>query len=157
KAADVTFDEAKQQVVEAWKKQKAFDLALAEAQKLADKAKGAASLKDVVTDPAKVSSPPPFSWMTTGSLGFGFGEPSLGRVPGVESAGNDSMNPVFGRRRGQAGVAPNETHACVYVVRFLSQEPSDEILRQQFLDSGLNFQVLGIAQRDRQQFIFDWY
>jgi hypothetical protein len=157
KAADVTFDEVKQQIVEAWKKQKAFELAVADAQKLADKAKGAKSLRDVVGDPAKVITPPPFSWMTTGSLAMGFGEPGISRVPNIDYAGNEFMKVVFGLKPDESGSAPNEPHTLVYVVRFVGQEPSDEILRQQFLDTGLNFQVLGIAQRERQQVNFEWY
>ena len=70
------------------------------------------------------------------------------------------MKAVFSLQPGQAAVAPNERHSRVYVVRFLSQEPSDEILRQQFLDTGrsfVNFQGRLIANQDRQEFVNDWY
>ena len=157
KAADVTFDEVKQQIVEAWKKQKAYELALADAQKLADKAKGAKALRDIVGDPANVITPPPFSWMTTGSLAMGFGEPGISRVPNIDYAGNEFMKVVFGLKADETGATPNEPHTQVYVVRLVGQEPSDEILRQQFLDTGLNFQVLGVAQRERQRINIEWY
>ena len=68
KPADVTLKEARPQVVEFWKKQKAFELALTDAKKLAEKAKAAASLAEVVPMPAKVITPPPFSWMTSRRL-----------------------------------------------------------------------------------------
>ena len=74
KPADVTLKDARPQVVEFWKKRKAFELALAEAKKLAEKAKAAASLAEVVPDPTKVITPPPFSWMTAAALASAAGD-----------------------------------------------------------------------------------
>jgi hypothetical protein len=156
-AGDRTFDQAKKDIEEAWKLQKAFELAKADAQKLADKAKGAKSLKEVVGDDAKVVTPPPFSWLTTGSLAFGFNQPSLSAVPGIDFAGQDFMEGVFRLHPGEAGIAPNQPHSTVWVVRVLSQEPGDEILRQQFLDTGMNFQVLSIARGELFEVSREWF
>ena len=58
KPADITLADVRPQVVEFWKRQKAFDLAMTDAQKLANKAKEAMALRDVVSDPARIIAPP---------------------------------------------------------------------------------------------------
>lgn len=157
KAADVKLADAKKQVVEAWKKQKAYELALTDAQKLADKAKGAVALKDVVADPSKIITPPPFSWMTTGSLAAGFGQPEPSRVEGIELAGPEFMHAIFALSTGQTGVAPNHAHSRVYVVRVTSQAPDEELLRQQFLETGLTREVMLVARQELfETTITDW-
>jgi len=140
--------EVRQQVVEAWKFTKALELAKAEAQKQADKAQGAASLKEIVADPTKVITTIPFSWLTTGSLAFGSGMPSLSEVDGIELAGTEFMDAVFSLKPGQAGVAVNQSHRTVYVVRVVSQEPSDDVLKEQFLESGQTPPVRMVANFD---------
>ena len=154
--ADVTFDQVRDQVVEAWKMKKAFGLAQDEARKLAEKARSAASLKEVV-DPTKVVTTLPFSWLSTGSLAFGFGEPSLSTIPGIDLAGHDFMEGVFSLHPGETGIAPDQPHKKVYVVRVLTQEPADDVLREQFLESGLNFQVMNVAQREMFRTSLAWY
>jgi hypothetical protein len=155
KAADVTLKEARPRVIEFWKKRKAYDLALAEAKKLADKAKGASALAEAVPDATKVVTPPPFSWITTG--GFGFGQPELSSVTGVELPGREFMQSVFALQPGETGAGPNQSHHKVYVVRILNQEPDDERLRNQFLESGYNNMVLMLARGETQQTQMDWY
>jgi len=155
KPADVTLKEARPQVVEFWKKQKAFELAQVDAQKLAEKAKGTASLADVAPDSTKLVLTPPFSWMTPG--GFGFGQPELSTVPGVELAGREFMQSVFALKEGESGTAPNQAHSKVYVVRVLKQDPDDERLRAQFLESGYNNLVLMLAQGEALHTSVEWY
>jgi len=148
KGADVTLKDARPQVVEFWKRRKAFELALADAQKLADKAKGSALLADVVPERNQLITPTAFSWMTTG--GFGMGQPEMSAVPGIELAGREFMQGVFALAPGQAGVAPNQSHSKVYVVRATAQEPDDERLRTQFAEMGYNQLVLMLANGERQ-------
>jgi hypothetical protein len=155
KDADVTLKEAREQVVAFWKQRQAFDLALAEAKKLAEKAKSAESLASAVPDATKVVTTPPFSWMTTG--GFGFGQPELSQVPGIELAGREFMQSVFMLSPGETGAAPNQSHAKVYVVKVLTQDPEEEKLREQFLESGYNQMVLLLAQGEAVQTSVDWY
>lgn len=155
-AADITFDKVKPQLEAAWKKKKAFEMAQDEAKKLAAKATAAKSLKDVV-DPTKVITPPPFSWLSGGSLAFGFGEPEISPVMGIDLAGREFMEGVFKLSPGQTGTAPNLPHTVVYVVRAVSQEPSEEILRQQFLETGVTFPLLMVASRERGEVLRDWY
>jgi hypothetical protein len=148
KPSDVTLKEVRPQVVEVWKKRKAFELAKADAQKLADKAKGAIILADIVPDRTKIVDPPAFSWMTTG--GFGMGRPEFSTVPGIEMAGREFMQGVFALKPAEGGIAPNESHSRVYVVRAKSQEPDDARLQLQFSEMGYNQLVLMLASGERQ-------
>jgi hypothetical protein len=155
KPADITLADVRKEVVAFWKRQKAFELAKADAEKLAEKARGAMSLRDVVADPARIIAPPPFSWMTTGSIGFG--RPEYSRPAGIELAGRDFMQAVFAMQPGETGVAPNNAHRIVYVVRVISQEPDDEKLQQQFLESGYNQLVMMVAQSETMYTSAQWW
>jgi hypothetical protein len=155
KAADVTVKQVRPQVVEFWKQQKAFELALIDAQKLAEKAKGAATLAEAVPDATKVINTPHFSWMTAG--GFGFGQPELSTVAGIDLPGREFMQSVFALKAGETGAAPNQAHSKVYVVRAVSQDPDDERLRTQFLESGYNQLVLMLAQGEALHTSVQWY
>jgi hypothetical protein len=146
KTADVTLQEARPKVIEFWKKRQAYDLALAEAQRLADKAKSAMSLSDVVPDATKIVTTPPFAWMTAGS--FGMSGPELSPVAGIDLAGQEFMQGVFALQPGQSGAAPNQAHSRVYVVRVLAQDPDDEKLRTQFLESGYNELVVMLGRNE---------
>jgi hypothetical protein len=152
KAVDVTLKEVRPQIVEFWKKRKAFELALTDAQKLADKAKTAGSLADAVPDPTKIVAPPAFSWVTSGN--FGMGQPELTTIKEIELAGRDFMQGVFALKPGETGTAPNQPHSRVYVVRATSQEPDDARLQTQFSEMGYNQLILMLASGERQ---YAWY
>ncbi len=148
KPADVTLKDARAQVIEFWKTRQAFELALADAKQLAEKAKNAPSLADVASDRTKVVTPPAFSWMTQG--GFGMGQPEFSTVENIELAGREFMQGVFALKPGETGVAPNQPHSKVYVVRVISQEPDDARLQALFAESGANQQILMLAGGERQ-------
>ncbi len=157
---DVTLEEARSQVVEAWKRKQAFELATEEAKrKLADpKAKSATSLRDiVVADPAKLITPSAFSWLTSGALAFGFGEPELSRVDGIDLAGREFMEAVFALRPGENGLAPNQAHSTVYLVRLVSQQPEEATLRNEFMERGMTMEVMLVARDDMLQTFAEWY
>jgi hypothetical protein len=155
KPGDVTLADVRPQIVEFWKRQKAFELARVDAEKLAAKAQGPAALREVVPDPAKIVAPPAFSWMTTGAIGFG--RPELSRPDGIDLAGQEFMEALFALRVGAAAAAPNQSHRICYVVRVLSQEPDDEKLQQQFLDSGYNQIVVQLAQGESMFTASQWW
>jgi hypothetical protein len=135
-SAQVPFDKARKQVVAAWIHQKAVEAAKKDAEALAAKAAKAASLKEVVApEKAKeVVEPLPFSWLTRGAspLAFG-GSPSLSEVKGIPLAGDEFMKEVFRLKVGETGVAVDQPHRTVYVVRVVAQEPSLDIRREMFL------------------------
>ncbi|HUE73838.1 MAG TPA: hypothetical protein VMP01_23360 [Pirellulaceae bacterium] len=132
----VPFDKARKQVVAAWIHQQAASAAQKDAEAIAAKAAKASSLKEVLTeDQAKqVVEPLSFSWFTRGAspLAFG-GSPSLSEVKGIPLAGNEFMKEVFRLQVGQAGVAVDQPHKTVYVVRLVAQEPTLDIRREMFL------------------------
>jgi hypothetical protein len=66
------------------------------------------------------------------------------------------MRAVFSLAPGEAGVAPNNAHTRVYLVRVVAQSPSDDLLRDQFLNSG--FDGIGaIANREVFDIFLEWY
>ena len=64
---------------------------------------------------------------------------------------------MFARRASESGVAPNQSHAKIYVVRVLNQEPDDDRLRSQFLESGYNNLVIMLAQGEALHTSVEWY
>jgi hypothetical protein len=67
------------------------------------------------------------------------------------------MQAVFALKPGESGAAPNQAHSTVYVVHVTSQDPDDERLRTQFLESGYNQLVLMLAQREALFTSVEWY
>ncbi|MEO8498204.1 MAG: hypothetical protein ABI614_24325, partial [Planctomycetota bacterium] len=148
------------EVIEAWKHREAFVIAKAEAEKLAKQAAGDKPLGESLSehDGLEIIQPVPFSWMSTGSTPFGgAGAPTLSQVEGVEAAGNDFMKSVFGLKQGQVGVAVDQPQAIVYVVRIAAETPSEEILKAQFLASGVTPEMSQIAFVEIEGVWQDWY
>lgn len=134
------YEAAKPKVVEQWLKDKAFENAKAKAEELAKKAANAASLKEVVgkSEEKKVLEPFPFSMLSTGGIPLMFLQgmpPQYSDVTGVTLAGKEFMDAVFALEPGQVGVAVNQPHSVVYVVRVMKDEPSLEIRREMFYSS----------------------
>lgn len=146
-----TFEEARKDVIAAWKRQKAFEIAKQDAEALAKKAASAGSLKEVA-DESQVLTPPEFSWLDMGSLPFGLSRPQLSPVVGIDYAGLEFMQAVFGLDEGQAGAAPNQPHTRVYTVKVLQLQPKVEELRDRFAESGF-FETMMIARGETQQTI----
>ncbi len=144
-SVQVPFDKARKQVVAAWIHQQAVSAAKKEAEALAAKAAKAASLKEVLSEEQakRVVEPLPFSWLTRGAspLAFG-GSPSLTEVKGIPLAGSEFMKSVFSLDVGQAGIAVDQPHKTVYVVRVVAEEPALDIRREMFL-SGMQAGMFG--------------
>lgn len=155
---EVKLADVKDQIVAAWKRKKAFELALEDAKQLAAKVQPPKTLRDIVADPAKIATPAPFAWLTADSLAFGFSMPKPTEVAGIDQPGREFMQAVFSLQPGETGVAPNEAHSRVYVVRVIAFEPKEELLRTQFMESSTNnFQVRMIAMQDAQMTYTDWF
>jgi len=148
------------EVIDAWKRREAFVIAKAEAEKLAKEAAPDKALGESLSahDGLNIIQPAPFSWMSTGSTPFGgAGAPTLSQVDGVEAAGNEFMRSVFSLKKGEVGVAVDQPQAMVYVVRIAAEIPSDEILKEQFLASGVTPEVSQIAFVEIEDVWQDWY
>ncbi|TVS16145.1 MAG: hypothetical protein EA424_14785 [Planctomycetaceae bacterium] len=154
-----TLDQAKEDVVTAWKRNEALQLAKAEAERLAQAARPDQSLRETVGEKLadRVFETGPFSWMTRGATPTGMGSPTLSQVPGVEGAGPEFMRSVFRLQPGQTGVAVNEPLNVVFVVRLLDQMPDEDTRRQAFLRSGVTFDTMYMAYSERERLVQDWY
>ncbi len=143
--------EVQDAILAAWKKEQAVKLAKAAAEELAKKAEGKASLKEVVPQADQVVAPPPFSWFTAGALPFGSQRPQRSSVVGIELAGDDFLQPACTAGQGEVVVGVNSPHSKVYAIKVLSQEPTDEVLRNQFLQSGITPAIKQLSQETMTQ------
>jgi hypothetical protein len=159
KAKELDFSEARDQVEAFWKQQEALKLAQAAAENLAEAANKGKELKTVVPDPKAIVEPAPFSWMTAGALGDQFSQtsPTISAVTGVEFAGQDFMRSVFDLPVGQTGVALNQPHSVVWVVRVVSEETNLEQDRARFLEMANSPTMLLSAYREQNQLMQDLY
>jgi hypothetical protein len=156
-------EEIREEVVRAWRLQKALEIAIQEAEKTAQvirKAPKEAPLADAAgVQETAVIRPPGFSWMTQGATAFGgAGAPYVSDVPGVDGPGFDFMETVFQLQPGEVGVAPNEPKTIAYLVRLEDETPGEEVLRDLFWQSGIQFnvQVQYVARLEQQRKIFAW-
>ena len=139
------YEKARPQVVAAWIHQQAFEAAKKDAAALAEKVTAEGTLKDALTEEQakQVIEPLPFTWWTRGGspLAFG-GSPTLTEVNGIPLARAEFMESVFELEVGKAGVAVDQPHRTVYVVRAAAHEPSLDIRREMFL-SGMQAGMFG--------------
>jgi hypothetical protein len=141
--------DVQERLLAAWKKQKAVELARKAAAAIAAEAKDKNSLQEALPKEAMVIKPAPFSWLTGGAFTPAMGaRVSLSQVEGIELAGPEFMEAVSRLKLGETGVAINHSHSQVYVVRLLQQEPSEEDLRERFLESGSSMAVRSAAGQD---------
>ena len=124
--------QARDAIVEFWKRQKAVDLALEAGQKMADKANNEGKpLTQLYPDNASATGE--FTWLSSG-----FGRTSVyGTVFDVEDPAEEFMKTAFGLKLNQAGVAANETRNKVYVIRRITEGKSiadtgSEYLKEQY-------------------------
>ncbi|MFV1965014.1 MAG: hypothetical protein ACC628_06295 [Pirellulaceae bacterium] len=155
------YDEAREEVTNAWKQRAALSEAKKTAEELLAKLQGNAVLQEVAVEvlgeKAEVTQTNEFSWMSTGFSAAGMGQPGLSHIEGVEGVNDRFMKSVFALDVGEAGVAVNQPETIVYVVRILSDAPGDEELKKRFLESGSSFEVKHIASADGQGFVRRWY
>ena len=160
-------EEIREEVVRAWKMKQALPLARAKAEQLAKQAGEAGKpLSEVFADnAAKVIKSNPFTWMTRGAMpGSTSGGATLSTVSGkageeavtISGAGDDFMRAVFDLKPGLVGVAVNQPESFVYVVRVDSEEPNDEVRRDEFFKSGMTMEVLELVRGDQQMIYTDW-
>ncbi|MBC8355169.1 MAG: hypothetical protein H8E66_24605 [Planctomycetes bacterium] len=153
-------EDIREEVVDTWKRQKAFAIAMDRARELEKQVASDKPLGESLgaEDGHEVIQPAPFSWMSTGSTPFGgAGAPTLSQVDGVEAAGDEFMKKVFSLKAGEVGVAVDQPQAVVYVVRVAAETPSEEMLKEQFLASGVTPEMSQIAFVEIEDVWQDWY
>ncbi len=147
--------EIRDEVVRAAKMLEARKPALDQARALAETAgKEKISLAELATrDVLPVVKPEPFSWLTYGTTPNMNNRmpPRLSTVQGVEDAGNDFMQAVFGQQAEGITTAFNNPQTIVYAIQVVEFDPSLEVLRRTFLadDFRSYAQVLEPHRRDQ--------
>ncbi len=124
-------------VLAEWKLVHARPLAMKEAETLAaDADKSGKPLKQAFAEQTDlhVVTPPPFSWITFGSvpLGSAPGAARISQVEDVDAPGNDFMRAVFRLDPGSSAAAFNAPKNIVYVIRLVEFTPSEDVLWKQF-------------------------
>lgn len=135
----------REQVIEAWKREKARPLAEKRAEQLAEKVRAgldeartmSESLKGE-TETGEADSPTivvsdtenSFSWVTSSSapqLGMRQPEPEITSIQNVPNVGNPFMNYIFrSLKEGEVGVRPDASLMNYYVVQPLNRFPAEE-------------------------------
>ena len=122
--------EVREEVIAAWKTQKARQLAADEAAKVAKKVSGHEEpWKDAlnVAEQSLIVTTDPFTWLS------GFGEtPRISNVPTLDTVGQEFMQKVFSSQTGTAGVAPNQGQNIYYVYRVVEMTPPISELESRF-------------------------
>ena len=152
--------DVRDEVIDKWKQQEAFLMAKAEADNIRKELAGDKPLGESLKDRPEftVNQPPPFSWMSTGFTPFGGSNaPALSNVAGVEGINDDFMKSVFSLSPNEVGVAVNQPQTAVYIVRVTSQSPSEEVLREQFLASGVTNEIQHMALVQTNDLWLGWY
>lgn len=132
-----TFEEVRGDVLDAWKREEARKLAVAEAEKLAEQARQSKkSLREAFADRADlpVTAPPPFTWKWGGfMLGSQEIPVRMSNVEGVPDAGDAFMRAVYGLDIGEVGVALDATKSTAYLIRLENSTPDLNVLHTMFL------------------------
>jgi hypothetical protein len=131
--------EVRDEVVHAWKLQKAADLALKHAGELAKQAQSAGkSLEDTLADDknVKFTKTDPFAWLTPGSVSRDTQQLQSFRIAqpeGIVAAGPELLLKVFSLGDGDVGASLNHNRTIAYVLRIAEHQDTPAELRQNFL------------------------
>ncbi len=135
------FEEVREQVVEAWKKRKATQLALKHAEELAAKVKESGrTLKDFFAsdDQIQVGVTDPFSFVTmtgmsptTGAITLQLSNPEP-----LQAAGPELLQRAFELRDGEIDTALNYSRDTAYLFRVNERLRSEEEMKADFLRDG---------------------
>ncbi len=145
----------REEVLRQWKLVQARDLAKKEAGELAEAARKSdksfkeffAAQKDI-----PVTEAGPFSWLTYGNIPPMYWlqsqqPPQISEVQGVDMAGPDLMQTIFGLEAGEIGVAMNQPQDKVYVVRAVEFNPLPDVLWTLFLEDRMSRFMATAADR----------
>ncbi|TWT48664.1 hypothetical protein [Botrimarina hoheduenensis] len=137
-----TLDEVRDEVVAAWKRQQAADLALKRAEEVAAKAeKAGQTLTEYFADDDTVTPfrTEPISFLTIGSVSRETGEVrlQLSQPESLVAAGPELLQAAFDLPAGKVGAALNHDRTIAYVLRVAANIGSPEELRSEFLRDGV--------------------
>jgi hypothetical protein len=150
-------EDVKDEIVEFWKKQKAFDKALDEARQIASTVNEKPGETLIGKYPEKAIQTGEFTWFNTTS-----NRPSISVPVGVTQPGEDFMKTVFGLDQYQAAATFNYDRDTVYVVQMMSAKASvaesgnDYLENRFFKFKTIPNDVRSVSQWYGQEINIDW-
>ena len=164
-AKEQLLEQARDEVVAAWKQIEARKLAEEKAKELLSEARSAdnrgLTLTEVFAEDEamEVMTSQPFTYATRGAVPKQIGRSRihLSVIDGIEGADGEFMDKVFALKAGEVDQAANHAQSEVYVLRLAQRTKSEDQLRDEFLkmaSSGGNFAAprLSTSQASSQLF-----
>lgn len=154
-----TLAEVRDEVVKAWKFQKAAELAEKHAQEVAKKAEEAKTpLPQFFADDTsvKVTRTDPFAELTGGEVGFANGQLQqqpfrLSQPEGLTAAGPEFIRKIFELKDGQVMAMLNHDHTIAYVVRLVEHQMPVNELRTAYLGEANSWPGIDNMSRGHMQ------
>ncbi len=150
-------DEVKSEVVQFWKKQKAFDKALQEAEQIAASLNEKPGETLVGKYPEKGLQTGEFTWFNTAS-----NQPAISVPIGVTQPGDEFMKAVFSLDQYQAAATFNYVRDTVYVVQMMTEKATVAETGQDYLENrffkfkSIPNDVRKVSQWYGQEINIDW-
>lgn len=149
------FADVREEVERVWRLMEARPLAKKRAEAIAAAAAG----KDLTAaiagqEGAEVTKVGPFTWLTRGTAPFG-SAPMISQPAGVQMAGNEFMEAVFGLEPGGTATAFNEPKTICYCIRLVAYEPDEGVLQERFADVSTDPRRLAMLADDETREVRD--
>ena len=151
-----TLDEARESIINYWKRNKAVEIAIQEAEKIANDLNQDSDklLNELYPEKAKLTGQ--FTWFSS------FGRFAYGAPEGVKSPGEEFMGVAFDLQPRKAGFALNELRDEAYVIQSVQPEDAqtdlaaDYIEKQFFMTKQLPREVVSAKVLYRRRMNQDW-
>ena len=149
------FADVRDDVEQVWRLMEARPLAKQRAEKLATAAAGKELTAAIVgQEGMEVTKVGPFTWLTRGTAPFG-SAPMISQPAGVQMAGGEFMEAVFGLEPGGTATAFNEPKTICYCIRLVAYEPEEAILQERFTDDSADPRRLAMLADDEVRDVRD--
>ena len=149
------FADVRDDVEQVWRLMEARPLARQRAEKLATAATGKELTAAIAgQEGMEVTKVGPFTWLTRGTAPFG-SAPMISQPAGVQMAGGEFMEAVFGLEPGGTATAFNEPKTICYCIRLVAYEPEEAILQERFTDDSADPRRLAMLADDEVRDVRD--
>ena len=149
------FADVRDDVEQVWRLMEARPLAKQRAEKLATAAAGKELTAAIAgQEGMELTKVGPFTWLTRGTAPFG-SAPMISQPAGVQMAGGEFMEAVFGLEPGGTATAFNEPKTICYCIRLVAYEPEEAILQQRFTDDSADPRRLAMLADDEVRDVRD--
>ncbi|NCX97414.1 MAG: hypothetical protein EBX35_02205 [Planctomycetia bacterium] len=149
------FADVRDDVERVWRLMEARPLAKQRAEKLAAAAAGKELTAAIAgQEGVEITKVGPFTWLTRGTAPFG-SAPVISQPAGVQMAGAEFMEAVFGLEPGGTATAFNEPKTICYCIRLVAYEPEEAILQERFTDDSADPRRLAMLADDEVRDVRD--